>query len=129
MEKKYRLLGEDTVLVNGHTLYRIEALRSFGNVNEGDLGGYIESESNLSHEGDCWVYDRAMVYENSQVTDNACLYGQAEAYGHARVADDVVVADKSRVCDYAWIGENARVSGNARVYDYAVVLGLSLIHI
>lgn len=33
MEKKYRLLEDDTITVNGTTLHRIEALRDFANVN------------------------------------------------------------------------------------------------
>ena len=35
----------------------------FGNVNvkEGDIGGYIESEDNLSQAGTCWIYDEAKV--------------------------------------------------------------------
>ena len=59
MEKKYRLLENDTITVSGRTLYRIEALRDFADVRIGDRGGYVESEKNLSHEGDCWVYDDA----------------------------------------------------------------------
>ena len=34
MEKKYRLLEYDTVLVDGRTLYRIEALHDFTDVKE-----------------------------------------------------------------------------------------------
>ena len=47
MEKKYKLTKES---INrwGKTLYRIEALKDFGNVKKGDKGGYIESEVNLS---------------------------------------------------------------------------------
>ena len=32
MEKKYRLLENETIIVNGKTLYRIEALRDFSDV-------------------------------------------------------------------------------------------------
>lgn len=50
MEKKY-ILTDETIKVNGKTLYRIKALREFSNVKAGDLGGFVESESNLSHDG------------------------------------------------------------------------------
>lgn len=40
--KKYRLLDSDTKVFFGITLFRIQALNSFGDVQEGDLGGYIE---------------------------------------------------------------------------------------
>lgn len=61
MKKKYRLLENDTITVGGRTLYRIEALRDFANVKKGDKGGFVESEKNLSHEGNCRVYDDACV--------------------------------------------------------------------
>lgn len=32
MEKKYRLLENDTITVSGRTLYRIEALKDFADV-------------------------------------------------------------------------------------------------
>lgn len=35
-------------------LRRIRALKSFGSVKSGDLGGYVQSEDNLSHSGRCW---------------------------------------------------------------------------
>ena len=39
-------------------LHRIKALIDIlrWGVKAGDLGGYIQSESNLSQIGDCWVY-------------------------------------------------------------------------
>lgn len=64
--KKYEMLERE---VNG--LCRIKALRDFGNVKKGDIGGYIEKEANLSHDGDCWVYD------NAQVCGDALVYGNA----------------------------------------------------
>ena len=39
--KKYKLTDETTNLL-GRTLYRIEALKDFGDVKEGDKGGYVE---------------------------------------------------------------------------------------
>ena len=45
--KKYELTSE-TKVINGVELHQIKALNSFGNIKEGDLGGWIESEKNLS---------------------------------------------------------------------------------
>ena len=39
MEKKYRLLEDDTIRVWGETLYRIEALKDFAAVKKGEKGG------------------------------------------------------------------------------------------
>jgi len=52
MTKKYKLTSETKEYFN-RTLYRIEAIKSFGNVNKGDKGGFIEKEENLSQEGEC----------------------------------------------------------------------------
>ena len=64
--KKYRLT-EETTKVGNRTLYRIQALRDFGNVKEGDIGGYIESEKNLSQDGNAWVSGDARVYGNADI--------------------------------------------------------------
>ena len=69
--KKYRLT-EETTKVGNRPLYRIQALRDFGNVKEGDIGGYIESEKNLSQDGNAWVYGDACV------SGDACVYGDAD---------------------------------------------------
>ena len=84
MERKYKLTDE-CMQYEGHKLYRIQSLRSFSNVKEGELGGYIESEDNLSHDGMCWVYDEAKVFGNAKVCGNANVYGKAEVRGDAKV--------------------------------------------
>ncbi|KKF35631.1 hypothetical protein LU631_12095 [Erwinia tracheiphila] len=43
----------------GRKLFRIRAMISFGNVQTGDLGGWVESESNVEQSGDAWVYGNA----------------------------------------------------------------------
>lgn len=62
--KKFELTSEFITNTFGTKLFRIKALGSFGNVSEGDIGGYIEKEENLSHCGDAWVYGDAQVYGN-----------------------------------------------------------------
>ena len=93
-EKKYKRLEDETIEVDGHTLYRIEALRDFGCVRKGYKGGFVESEKNLSHEDNCWVYDDACVYGNARVYGNAGVYGIAEVYGDAEVGRDAIVSDE-----------------------------------
>ena len=80
-DKKYELTDE-TIEHNGHTLHRIRALRNFGSVRSGELGGFVESEANLSHEGDCWVGGDAKVYECARV------FGDAEIFGRVEVSSD-----------------------------------------
>lgn len=68
--KKYELTSE-TKIVFGHVLYRIKALSSFGYVSAGDLGGFLESEKNLSQNGNAWVSGNARVSGNAWVSGNA----------------------------------------------------------
>ena len=94
MDKKFELTDE-TIKYDGKTLYRIRALKDFGNVTKGDLGGFIEKESNLSQEDNCWIYNNAKVYDsasvfnNARIFDNAVIRNNAEIYGNTRVYDDV----------------------------------------
>ena len=71
--KKFELTN-DTKIVFGKKLFRIKALVSFGNVKAGELGGYVEKEENLSHDGNAWVYDDAWVYGDARVYDDAWVY-------------------------------------------------------
>ena len=41
MDKKYELTNE-TINYDGRILHRIKAIKDFGNVKKGDLGGWIE---------------------------------------------------------------------------------------
>ena len=116
MERKYKLTDE-CMQYEGHKLYRIQSLRSFSNVKEGELGGYIESEDNLSHDGMCWVYDEAKVFGNAKVYNNACVYFYAEVFGNADVRGD------AKVFDHAYVLGNAEVRGEAKVYGDAKVCG------
>ena len=128
MEKKYKLT-EETINVNGKTLYRIKSLKDFGNVKKGDKGGFIEKECNLSQSGDCWVYDNAKVYNNAKVFDYADIYGNAEIFGNAIVSGKARVYGNAKVYHYAMVYDNAEVcdnaiiSGNAEVYHDAAVYG------
>jgi len=75
---KYELTDE----TNGSGLRRIRALRDIPRygVNEGDLGGWVESEGNLTQEGDCWVSDDARVFGNARVCGNAHVFDNAQVF-------------------------------------------------
>ena len=118
--KKYELTS-DTKIVFGHILYRIKALSSFGCVSAGDLGGFLESEKNLSQNGDAWVYGDARVYGDAWVYGDARVYGDAWVYGDAEVYGDARVYGDAEVYGDAWVYGDAEVYGNARVYGNAEV--------
>ena len=133
MSKKYKLTDE-TINLNGAILYRIEALKDFGEIKKGDKGGFIESENNLAHEGDAWVSDNAHVYGDACVFDNARVYNNAfvsryaQVYGNARVYGNAWLYDNTRVCGYAWVADNARVYGDANVCDDSSIFGSACVY-
>ena len=103
--RKYELLKNDTIIVDGHTLHRIRALRNFGPASKGELGGYVEALHNLSHDDTAWV------------SSNACVYGSAIVSG------DAIVTDNARIYDSALVVSNARIEGYAQIYDQATISG------
>ena len=80
-------MTDDTIVVDGHKLSRIKALRDFGNVKANELGGYISCEKNLSHSGTCWVSDDAIVMGDARVCGSALVRGDALVCGDAIVKD------------------------------------------
>lgn len=78
--RKYEFTGEEMQLNDGRTLKRIRAVRDFGSVKAGDLGGWIEAEGNLSHDDECWVHDNAQVYGDAQVYGSSRVYGNADIF-------------------------------------------------
>ena len=124
--KKFELTAEFVTNVFGKKLFRIKALVAFGDVEKGELGGFIEKEDNLSHDGNAWVYGNARVFGNARVYGDARVYGNARVYGDARVYGNAQVYGNAWVYGNARVYGNAQVSGDARVYDdadYAVVKG------
>ena len=112
--KKFELTAEFVTNVFGKKLFRIKALVAFGNVEKGELGGFIEKEDNLSHDDNAWVYGNARVYGDARVYDDAWVFGNAQVSGNAQIYGN------------AQVSGDARVFGNAQVYgdaDYAVVKG------
>ena len=101
--KKFELTAESKINIFGKKLFRIKALISFGDVEEGETGGWIEKEENLEQSsGNAWVYGDARVYGDAEVSGNARVSGNAEVSGDA------------------WVSGDAEVYGNA---DYTTIHG------
>ena len=94
--KKFELTSETKINIFGKKLFRIKALISFGNVEAGETGGWVEKEENVNQSGDAWVSG------NAEVSGDAWVSGNAEVSGNATVSG------------------NAWVSGNA---DYTTIRG------
>ena len=65
--KKFELTTNSKMHL-GKKLFQIKALISFGNVEEGELGGFIEKEDNLSQYGNAWVSGDARVSGDEDYT-------------------------------------------------------------
>ena len=91
-QKKYTLSAHPSHHHDGRRIYRIQALRSFGDVGEGDWGGFVESESNLSQFGNCWIYDDAIAMGNSIVTGDAKMMDNAVIKGSSVIMDEVTLS-------------------------------------
>lgn len=114
MNKKYELLASHA-MAGGSDLFQIRALRDFGDVKKGDLGGYVECEDNLSHEGDCWVGLRSMVYKGGRVVENAYI------------CDGATVSDSSVVFGDFFAQGKIEISGGLRFGgDMSMVLEVGI---
>ena len=117
---KYKLT-KNKKTIGDVTLYQIEALKDFSDIKKGDLGGWIEKESNLSQQGDCWVSCRARVYDNAIVSDNAWVFGNAQVSGCAWVSGNARVFGNARVSGNVMVYGDVWVFGNSQVYGDAII--------
>ena len=105
--KKFEFTGETktiSLFFRTATLHRIRAVAEFGLVKIGDLGGWIEKEENLSHEGKAWVCGDAEVWGNAKVWGNAEVWGNAKVCGNAKVWGNAEVFSASHVLVIGAIG-------------------------
>lgn len=137
MMKKYQLT-DNTLKIGERTLYQIQALVDIPqfHIKKGELGGYIEREENLSHEGAAWIRLHSKVYENAKVYGDACVAG-AEVFGNAEIFDNAETwAELSQfgegggmICGNAKIYGNAQINTGGRLYicDEVEIFGESCI--
>ena len=73
-ENKYEFTGETK-----------GGLKQIRRISDGVIGGWIQSEYNLSQYGNAWVYGYARVHGNARVYGYAQVYGNAWVHGNAQV--------------------------------------------
>lgn len=125
MDKKYEMIPEGG-------MFRIRALRNFGEVIKGEFGGLIAKEDNLSHYGDCWITYDARVSANARITGDALVSGCAIIEGNSCVMGDARVAGDARIVGCAHVYGNSLVEGSAVVEDATVngahIYGRAYVH-
>lgn len=113
---KYKLTGKFKMFM-GEKVFQIQALRNFDTIQTGDLGGYIQSEHNLSHSGLCWVAQHAVVCRKAQVVENVW------AMDKSVVKDSVILRGNAYVFDQVTLRGNCVVEDNVILHGALVVGG------
>ena len=127
-KKKY-VLTDETIEYRGHKLYRIKAIKSFSGVRKGSLGGWVESEDNLSQEGDCWIFNEAKVFRNAKVSgnvkvsENACIYGNAVIFGYVVISGHAEVYGNVHIYGNVSISEYVKIFGSLSINGHACFRG------
>ena len=121
-------------------LFRIMAIRDIPEINikKGDLGGWVDNQDALSQDGNCWIFNNAMVVNKlgGQVSGNALIYGNAKVlggkvggnakmYGNSAILDNSQLDDFAQLHDNCIIAQNAHVCGRAYLSNNVKVLGKS----
>ena len=122
MENKKYELTDITMKFKGRTLYRIRALKDFRDVEAGDLGGWIQSENNLSQRGDCWIYNEAKCMDNAKIYDNSTMHNNSV------MCDFSEMHDYSKICDYSKIYDRSRMYDHSEMHDYSIMHDHSEMH-
>lgn len=80
-QRKYEFTGKIKT-VFGIEFKQIRAIIDFGCIVAGEIGGWIESEDNLSQSGDAWVSGNARVSGNAEVKESCdyMVFGPAGRY-------------------------------------------------
>lgn len=103
------------------------SLHNGNKILKGTLGGWVESEKNLSQEGTCWINDEAMVFNNAKIIDSAIMSDFSVAKDNAVVAGYSNMTGNSIICNSARIGAKMICCGEAHdnsiICDNAIVLG------
>jgi len=96
--QKYEFTGEvkkvsvyDCDRIYGVDVRQVRAIRDFGTVHTGDIGGWISSEYNLSHTGTCWIGPNIAITENGMVLHDAICRGDGVISGRSLICENAVI--------------------------------------
>lgn len=119
MKKKYRIT--EIAHPQYPWLHRIQVLMDVNtHVKAGDLGGFVQSEENLTQDGECWVYDDAICGEEAIVNGNAGLHDGSMARGSAYISGSAqlfeqAMAEENSYMNAGELKDHARLAGDGMV--------------
>ena len=101
MKRKYEFTGETKEI-------ELEIIvRRIVRISDGLIGGWIQGEHNLSHEGECFVYDEAQVSGRAIVSEDASIKDFARVFSDARVYGRACISGRTKICGYSEVFDNA----------------------
>ena len=111
--KKYSFTGI-SMIYKGHILNQIQALVDIPDrgIKANDLGGWLESDKNMSQEGTCWATGETKVMDRALICDDAFV-------------KDSVLDQSAKVSETARV-INSYISGCAEVFNEALVFSTEL---
>lgn len=119
-ERKFNFTGliDDSFI----PLHQIVAVRSFGDIKAGTVGGWVACDSNLSHDGWSWIGDNAKCHSASvRIEENAMVLGNAEIYGTATISGRAYITGDVNIKSNANIGGTAIIKGVASIANKALI--------
>jgi hypothetical protein len=114
--RKYVLIDQ----LNG--LYRLKLVKDIEGFKKGTLGGLVENDNNLSHDGNCWIREGAKVLDQAQIKGNAQIEGNAVVRQSAIVADDVTVSGSVLIAGNTFLGGNGVYDGDDILFNFCEVV-------
>lgn len=105
---KYEIIPGEISGPDGDGYCQIRALRDIPeiDVSKGDLGGFVSSQTSLSHNGNSWVFEGGYIGDSAIVEGDAIVGGGAVVTGTAHVKDSAVI------CRDVVVDGNAIVGGD-----------------
>lgn len=114
--KKYDILFDENNkdIFLGKIVHRIKALNDIKNrngiviVKKDEIGGYVETEHNLSQEGSCWIFDDAIVCDHANLSGDSRIFDEAVMHGHSSASGFSTISGYACICGNTHI-ENEHV--------------------
>jgi len=140
--KKYEFTGE-TKLYNGVTLHQIRAVSTSAIYYEGAIGGWIQSEKNLSHDDTAWIHPDAHVYgkvvvKGKTFIKNSEISGDGVINGNISIFDSIIhekfyISGFMHMTNTELYGNTILNNGNAQISNSKIgnlqVIGKELVTI
>ena len=107
-------------------LRQIIAISDFNDVIAGTAGGWIDRETVLAQEGNCWIYDQnAIAFGGTVISGNTRITGTSVLWGEVYATDNVWI-DNSEISLGAYISDSVTIRGSlvcgqSRIFGHALI--------